>query len=261
MDDQHSALVAQFADEGGNHAAIGISEANARKYGTYQGSTPDERLSKGNVQFLEDFSPDDGFVFVTKQGKPELWANPGYEDYDKMWNAFTQKYYGTEFRKVASGADWNIDHLFPKGAAELKDLKFVRLVAVDAKANQLMGCALEKQMIMRERENASLPADPNKSRRDPRPMVNATPFTLGKLSGFHETIKLPKNRNEATDVGVMQRLVARIEETCRLNDPPVMRRLFEVLTRIYATQHQTPMQKRDEKLDRLKKEASDIFGY
>jgi hypothetical protein len=255
--DQHSALIGQFADDKGNGAYIACSDLHFMEETRCRNSKGNK---VGQVLPVEGTSIENAFVLVDAEGKHELWARPDYSDYAGVYDKYTKKYYGVEWSKIASGDDWNVDHLFPRTAGEIKSMKYVRLTAIDKRANGLMGCTIESQMAKRAREAESLPAEAGRAKRGPRPVLMATPFTIGKMTAFHDSIRLPKDRSDFADLGVTQRLAVHVSNQCKSLEPAVISRLNEVLTRQFATDIQTPLKQRFEKRDKFSNSHPEFFG-
>ena len=246
LTDQHGAIIADFSNEICEIACNDRDFMNTRGTGASK-----EFFRSGKVVQVPNRSLDDAFVFLKSNGHPELWARPDYSDYDGLFDIVSRQYYGVAWSSIASGQDWNVDHMYPHTAAELSQVKYVRLTPIDAKANTSMGRNIEKQMARRAREiNAG-----NEPGQVPlagrRPVLTATFFTLGKLTGFHDAIKLPQDRNDFADQSVIDRLDAHVSTRCRFVEPACMSRLNAVLTGRSATVIQTPLGKKLEKLTRF----------
>jgi hypothetical protein len=253
--DQHNALIAQFVDPAGNGAVIACSDRTVMLNNLGKDSKGN---TVGKIEPIEGISIEDGFVFTGADGKPELWARPKYDDYAALYDKFTKRHYGVSWKSIASGEDWHVDHLYPKAAAELDEMKYVRLAAIDAKANRIMGCAFELQKKNRAKESSEARKIAEGPAREPRILKTATMFTLGKLTGFHESIKLPTNRADFADLGVAQRLVAHVAHKCK--EPRIVSQLDVVLTRLFATDTQTKLASRLDKREEFSRAHPEIFG-
>ena len=89
VSDQHATLVQQYADEKGNVAEIASSD---RSFMEARGKAP-VGPRRGDIVPLGEKDIEDAFVFISSEGKPELWARPSYSDYAGLFDIFTKKYY------------------------------------------------------------------------------------------------------------------------------------------------------------------------
>ncbi len=168
-------LVRQFCSGQGNAAWIGVKALDGlagrssgglwRRGGRYE-VWPDLPLPKGFV-----WRPD------SAGAPPELWLDPRVTGYRPVFERFAQRYLGAS---GLTGADVQIDHVFPKGAAALAGLAYVRMLAIPPASNMAAGRTLEKAMAARAAANP---------RRKPTRM--ATYFSIGKATGFVGWERLP----------------------------------------------------------------------
>ena len=117
-------------------------------------------------------------AFVWMQGtEPELWLDPRDTGYRDLFDAFAQARLGIP---RPTGADWNVDHVFPKAAGRLDGMSHVRAMAIGAAGNQALGRTLEKAM----KQRADLIAGRKRIR-------HATWMTIGKAAGYTGWDSLP----------------------------------------------------------------------
>ena len=173
---QIAAFVAQFCSPRGNDAWIGIRADAPRRQGGEATAAPDIPLSEGFI-----WRPHGG-------GEPELWLDPHKGGYRAAFARFAIRDLGAP---GLDGADVQIDHVFPKKAASLGDLAYVRMLAVPPEGNMAAGRTLERAMA--ERGRAAGP------RRKPTRM--ATYFAVGKATGFADYERLPDGEGEGEGEG------------------------------------------------------------
>ncbi|WP_046865744.1 hypothetical protein [Microvirga massiliensis] len=244
MQDQHSSILKEYATTA---AAIGIRDMEFFKNRAAAPMGP----GRGWIEPLDGASSDEAFAFIDENGKPQLWVTPFEPDKYRRWfDVFTRKYYGVEFSRIATGVPHNIDQLYPKAAGKEQEFRYVRATAIDPISNQNIGRTIEKQMKQRKVEIKKDPALLD-SKKEPKPIRNATPFTLGKVTGFHESFKLPDDRSLPANRGVAERLIAHVEKYLRVKSPLVSQQLNIELTQLSATRIQTPISERPEKLGRV----------
>ena len=119
-------------------------------------------------------------AFVWMQGpEPELWLDPRDKGYRDLFDLFARTRLGLAGRPT--GADWNVDHVFPKAAGALDGLSHVRAMAIGAPGNQALGRTMEKAMKQR--------ADLAPGRKRIR---HATWMTIGKAAGYDGWESLPE---------------------------------------------------------------------
>lgn len=140
----------------------------------------------------------DGFAWLPAPGRglPQLWLAPSYGSYRAAFEAFARRHLG------AAGlheAVVQIDHVFPKRAAALGGLGYVRMLAVPPESNMAAGRTLEKAMVARNQAWG------------PRAKAtrNATPFSIGKAVGFRGYESLPGG-TAASNAALVSRLIAHL---------------------------------------------------
>lgn len=181
---QIDAFLAQFCSPRGNEAWIGIrADAPPR---------PD-----GQVSALPDMPLAEGFVWrPAGGGEPELWLDPDKSGYRAAFERFAIRELG------APGLDdafVHIDHVFPKRAAALGGLAYVRMLAVPPESNMAAGRTLERAMAGRNR----LAGPRRKTTR------MATYFAVGKATGFAGYEALP-DEDEAGNQALVGALFAHL---------------------------------------------------
>ena len=140
----------------------------------------------------------DGFVWHPAPGRglPQLWLAPSYGSYRATFEAFARRHLG------AAGlheAVVQIDHVFPKRAAALGGLGYVRMLAVPPESNMAAGRTLEKAMVARNQAWGPRA----------RHTRNATPFSIGKAVGFRGYEALPGG-TAAANAALVARLMAHL---------------------------------------------------
>jgi hypothetical protein len=219
---QRLALTEQWGHPRGNIAYIGVAAP------TYLATRA--RLFGGRTELLPGIAADRALVYIDDENRPELWVQPvvkggpGSSHYDTDWNNFAKRYYNFDFNS-ASTSDYNVDHMFPETTGERKGLSHVRAMPVDWSANQAVGRTLEAQMAER------LP-QPSKV------IHKATFVTFAKVSGFDESIVLPKPRGGPVDEQVIRRLIVHLQRRRLVEPGPSMRALHLHLTRWSVTRIQ-----------------------
>jgi hypothetical protein len=135
----------------------------------------------GMVAALPGFGPDEGVIWRDRRDRAELWvksedkAADGTDLYARAWRQFVQVIAGTSPLPELAGRKLQADHLYPETAAFRADLNFVRVLAVDARSNVLLGSTTEKFAAN------SKPGTFGRPR-------SATYFTLAKVSGFQGSL-------------------------------------------------------------------------
>ena len=109
--------------------------------------------------------------------EPELWLDPRDKSYRDLFDAFARARLGIP---RPTGADWNVDHVFPKAAGALDGLSHVRAMAIGAAGNQALGRTMEK--VMKQRADAA-PGT--------KLIRHATWMTIGKAAGYAGWDSLP----------------------------------------------------------------------
>ena len=133
-------------------------------------------MDGGHVTALPGFAAAEGVIWRDTQGRAELWVMPeekadeGTGTYARAWRGFVQTVAHTTAAAEVNGQKLAIDHLYPETAAARLGLALVRVMAVDRRANSLLGSTTERAA-----------AGPKPGSLRPR---FATPFTLAKVSGF-----------------------------------------------------------------------------
>jgi hypothetical protein len=144
----------------------------------------------GRVVALPGFGATDAVIWRDSKNRAELWvksedkAASGTDLYARAWRQFVQTIAQTLSTPQLNGRPWQADHLYPETAAFRSDLNFVRVMAVDARSNVLLGSTTEKL------------AANTKSGTRGRPR-SATYFTLAKVSGYQGSLA---RRNSSADV-------------------------------------------------------------
>ena len=162
-------LIRQFCDPRGNSAWIGIASLDGF------GGAPTNGLWRqgGRYELMAGLALHDGFVWrpSAANDEPELWLSPTKTGYRERYEAFALRYLGAP---GLSGANVQIDHVFPKRPGALGGLAYVRMLAIPPESNMLAGATLERGM--RDRNLALGP-------RSKRTRL-ATYFSIGKATGF-----------------------------------------------------------------------------
>lgn len=145
----------------------------------------------GQVANLPGMDATEAVVWRDSKNRPELWVRTedkainGTDLYARAWKAFVKQFAGVAPTPQAGGRALQADHLYPETAAIRADLNFVRVMAVDARSNVLLGSTTEKL------------AAGGKLGRAGRPR-SATYFTLAKVSGFQESFGKSKSASDVT---------------------------------------------------------------
>lgn len=163
---QIDAFLTQFCSPRGNEAWIGIRADAPPRPGGQVCALPDMPLAEGFA-----WRPAGG-------GEPELWLDPDKPGYRAAFERFAMRELG------APGLDdafVQIDHVFPKRAAALGGLAYVRMLAIPPEGNMAAGRTLERAMAERNR----LAGPRRKTTR------MATYFAVGKATGFAGYEALP----------------------------------------------------------------------
>ncbi|MBR0683308.1 hypothetical protein GXW74_22675 [Roseomonas eburnea] len=134
----------------------------------------------GRIETSPDLSSSEGFVWrpAAADRLPQLWLDPGKTGYRAAFERFAIRELGAP---GLDGADVHIDHVFPKRAAAMGGLGYVRMLAVPPESNMAAGRTLEKAMVGR---NAQF----GRRAKDTR---LATYFSIGKATGFDGYAALP----------------------------------------------------------------------
>jgi hypothetical protein len=151
----------------------------------------------GRIEPLGGRLPSRAFVWM-QGSEPELWVDPRDTGYRDLYAEFAATRLNLPGR--LSGADFNIDHTFPKAAGALDGLSHVRLLAIAPASNQSAGRTLEK--VMKQRADA---APGGKAVR------SATPMTIGKATGFAGWRELPGERGSPGNAAVAAALYAHLQ--------------------------------------------------
>lgn len=166
-------FVAQFV---AGPTLIGVSTIEMLQLGylTAPGA-PAARLS-----LLGSMPQSEGFVWHPPPGRglPQLWLAPTKTGYRDAFERFAQRELGAS---GLSGADVQIDHVFPKKAGSMGGMAYVRMLAVPPESNMAAGRTLEKEMVAR---NEELGGRKKMTR-------TATYFSVGKATGFAGYTSLP----------------------------------------------------------------------
>lgn len=167
---QIAAFVAQFCDPSfDNLPWIGIQTLAG-----FRGQPEDGLFRRGGrMEPCPDLPVAEGFVWRPNdpKGVPELWLAPTKTGYRAAFERFARR----ELQAPGlDGADVQIDHVFPKKAADLGDLGYVRMLAVPPESNMAAGRTLEKAMVARNEEMGARG----------KPTRLATYASIGKATGF-----------------------------------------------------------------------------
>jgi hypothetical protein len=159
-------------------ALIGIDDQDSLILGTHM-------KGGGVIRPIGSLAPGDGFIWTPAGGKrlPQLWLAPLRSDYRTIFEQFAIRELGAP---GLAGTGLHIDHVFPKRAAALGEMGYVRMLAVAADSNMSAGRTLEKQMVAR---NAAFGARI-------KPTRTATPAAIGKATGFAGYEHLPDDDGE-----------------------------------------------------------------
>jgi len=133
-------------------------------------------MDGGQVTALPGFPATEGVIWRDAKNRAELWVMPeekadeGTGLYARAWRVFVQTVAHTSPAAEVNGQKLAIDHLYPETAAARLGFALVRVMAVDRRANSLLGATTERAA-----------AGPKPGSVRPR---FATTFTLAKVSGF-----------------------------------------------------------------------------
>jgi hypothetical protein len=219
---QRRALAAQWGDQHGNIAYIGVASP---EYLATRG-----HLFGGRTELLQGIPQDRALVYIDDEGRPELWVKPvlkggpGSSNYDTDWNNFAKRYYDFDFNNASTG-EYNVDHLYPETAGMRIGLSHERVMPVDRSANQEVGRTIEALMAKRLPQKDKL-------------IHKATFVTFAKVSGFDEAIVLPEERGGPVDEQIIRRLIVHLQRKRLIEAGPAMRALHAHLTRWSVTRIQ-----------------------
>lgn len=161
--------------------------------------TQRQGMHGGKIAALPGFATAEAVIWRDATDRPELWVKPeekadeGTGAYARAWRQFVQLTGHTAPLAELSGRKLAVDHLYPETAAARLGLSHVRVMAVDRRANSLLGSTTERAA-----------AGPKTGSLRPR---FATYFTLAKVSGFQGSFA---RRHGAA--GVAQALLAYLRE-------------------------------------------------
>ena len=188
-------MIRQFCDLGGNAAWIGVASLDGL------GGMPANGLWRrgGRYELMAGVALSDGFIWrpAAAAEKPELWLSPTKTGYRDIFERFAQRYLGAP---GLSGANVQIDHVFPKKAGALGGMAYVRMLAIPPESNMLAGATLER--VMKDR-NIDL---------GPRPKLTrmATYASIGKATGFVGYEGLPDDDDSTMNRAVAAALMAHL---------------------------------------------------
>jgi hypothetical protein len=187
---QFSALLRQFL-AGEASAWIGIDSLDRMEA---LSRTPGAARIAGRLEVLSSRIPPTRAFVRVQENDPELWIDPELdrETCRRYFNTFARTWLAMPGRP--SGEIFNIDHLFPQAPALADGLSHVRLMAVEAEANQIAGATLEQVMTRRAEQVAN-----------GKVIRHATWMTIGKAAGFTGWEELP-----ADGTGANHAVVARL---------------------------------------------------
>lgn len=189
-------LVRQFCSSKGNEAWIGVASLDGL------GGAPSNHLWRagGHFEILSSVPLAEGFLWQpdAASGEPELWLSPAKTNYRDAYERFACRYLGAS---GLAGADVQIDHVFPKKAAVLGQLAYVRMLAIPPESNMAAGRTLEKQMVAR---NADMGARSKRTRM-------ATYFSIGKATGFADYDRLPDDGESLENAALAAALIAHLK--------------------------------------------------
>lgn len=140
-----------------------------------------QTLDGGRVVALPGFAAADAAIWRDSKDRVELWvrtedkAAAGTDLYVRAWRQFVQFVAQTQALAQLNGRALQTDHLYPETAAYRSGLSYVRVMAVDARSNVLLGSTVEKFAA-----NAK-PGTFGRRR-------YATYFTLAKAAGFQGSL-------------------------------------------------------------------------
>jgi hypothetical protein len=190
------AFVAAFAR---GDATAWIGAASREGFLPVDRSRPGSRLMRdlgagGRLAPLPGLALEDGFVWLPAPGAgpPELWLSPGFGGYRDAYERFARRYLGAP---GLAGVGVHIDHLFPRKAAALDGLAYVRMLAVAPSGNMDAGRTVERAMAARARATASR-----------KPVRHATYVSIGKATGFAAWQTLPDSVDAAANLPAVHAL-------------------------------------------------------
>lgn len=156
--------------------------------------TPGGARFAGRMEVLSSRIPPTRAFVRVQENDPELWIDPELDRATcrRYFDTFAQRWLAMPGRP--SGDIFNIDHLFPQAPALADGLSHVRLMAVEAEANQIAGATLEQAMTRRAKNVAN-----------GKVIRHATWMTIGKAAGFTGWEELPDD-----GAGANQAVVARL---------------------------------------------------
>jgi hypothetical protein len=158
-----------------------------------------QTMHGGQVVALPGAAAPDAVIWRDANGRAELWVKPeekadeGTGAYARAWRQFVQVIGHTAPVSELAGRRLAIDHLYPETAAARLGLSHVRVMAVDRRANSLLGSTTER---------AAAGGKPGTLR--PR---FATYFTLAKVSGYQGSLAR-RNASAGVALGLLDYLRA-----------------------------------------------------
>jgi len=146
-----------------------------------------------------DIHLSEGFLWRPDKGSdpPELWLAPTKTGYRSAYERFAKRYLGAA---GLNGADVQIDHMFPKKAAALGGLGYVRMLAVPPASNMAAGRTLERAMVARNEDFGPRT----------KPTRLATYFTIGKATGFIGYEQMPDDEKSRPNAQLSGALMAHL---------------------------------------------------
>lgn len=186
-------LIRQFCSDKGNAAWIGVASLDGL------GGEPANGLFRrgGRYEAMPGLLLAQGFVWRPDAAGdvPELWLSPTLTGYRDRYEAFARRYLGAA---GLTGADVQIDHVFPKRAGALGGMAYVRMLAIPPESNMAAGRTLERAMVER---NDALGARG-------KPTRMATYFSIGKATGFTGYEQMPADAASPVNAALASALIA-----------------------------------------------------
>ena len=188
-------LIRQFCDPSGNAAWIGVASLDGL------GGRPQDGLWRrgGHYELMPGRALSDGFIWRPDpgHGEPELWLSPTRTGYRDIFERFAQRYLGAP---GLSGANLQIDHVFPKAAGALGGLTYVRMLAIPPESNMQAGATLERAMKAR---NVGMGPRAKRTRM-------ATYFSIGKATGLVGYEQMPEDERGQPNAELAHALMAHL---------------------------------------------------
>jgi hypothetical protein len=190
--------------------------------------------SSGRLETLGAQAIARAFVWVGRAG-PERWVDPRMFGDRSLGEAFACGWLGLIGRPTAG---FTIDPMFTKTAGPLDGLTRMRLIAIDAAANQAAGRTLERAIADRARAvlgRCETTRNQGGTPREPKPIRHVTWMTLEQANGLASALEhLPGSADAVANLLLVRALFAHLAACSIRADFP---RVRQPLTAHTLTRH------------------------